>query len=89
MNVLIRSPTTVIGTQTALIYLKGLTAHARTALMATECSVQVFIVLIVYVIGIQNHGLGILYELPMTLKGLMNYHGISLKFLDCNFVKSE
>ena len=87
MNVLIRSPTTVIGTQTALIYLKGLSAHARTALMATEYSVQVFIDPILNVIGIQNHG--ILYELPMTLKGLMNCHGISLNFLDCNFVKSE
>ena len=41
MNVLMRSLTIAIRTQTVLIYLKGLPVHARMALMATECSVQV------------------------------------------------
>lgn len=41
MNVLMRSLTIAIRTQTVLIYLKGLFVHARMALMATEYSVQV------------------------------------------------
>lgn len=55
MNVLIRSSTIVIRTRPALIYLKGFPVRAKTALMATEYSVQVFInlkIVPIYVIGI-------------------------------------